>query len=1424
MSPKDLLKRKSLLIATGCVVLVILVVIGTREFQIRYARSHAATSYETVLAEIQQATSTQAIYALAEEAGLTVTSSTAQDGSTVDNVTSILITDPTSGAVLATVREYDDLLSAPSSTSSMNPPPAPLNILLGPATTSAVQFSWSEWPAGGVVGYNIYRNGKLIGNSSSTSFIDNGLSPSGQYIYGVAAYDANGNTSAVVTTTAWTDNPVGALSSTLPQVQGLKASVSGNSVNLSWQAPNPIGNVEGYILYRSVSSGGCNSGGGVSGEIYNSVLSGGWWSSSNSYGSLATQYSDGAADGLTTPLPSGTYYYCVAASSDGSHRGSLSAQAEATVTNSYLPVPAASLTKVTSSSISFSLYSVYPNVQYAGYKIYRQLYQQNYGYTGSQQFLAQISQSPGATSTTFTDTGLSVLGMGGGDTPGQLSYTYFVSGYNAAGETSPMSVNPKGEVATNGMVLEANPVADMPSQAQGLTASVSGSSVMLTWEGAMGAVYDIFRANASGACTTLASLSVEDAATRLSAPLIHGGSGAGYIGSSIGGYFVDNPDPGTYYYCVVSAMGNTAAISDITGTEIAYGPVSQEISATVLSPTAPPPAAPTNLTITGISSSTISLSWAAAVDSNGTVAGYQVYRDGTQIAKITGTDFTDSGLTAYVPHTYAVAAYDTAGNTSLESWNVSAMAAPLPSEVQGLSATSTNGAVQLSWQPAAAQGNNNSIYGYLLYGGTSSPCSAQSPLIAETSTLSWAGANLSSGTYYYCVLAQDWYGTLSPMSAQVGVTVQASTTKILQPKKICPVSGCNEPKPIKNPILLTPTSTPISTVTSSSLPAVKKLPPSVALINSPISTAPGKTFTLVWSTQNVTSCVASGAWSGAKGLSGTVTETSVATSSGSMIYTLTCSGPNGTASTTVKEFITSPVGISTPGVSYAAGILSGLFTPSLACAQTSGGGSTVEGNNTGQFAVCSIAGSNGTANIFVGQGGEITGINGNYQFDVVDQGGDGDPNFMAALNADGVAGDNGIQALGGPSVLANPNGNLITLVINEDPTANQIAATAGDDGIALFISTQQPDGTYQNGCAASLFVSNTVKNTSNIPGINMGIFIENEAAHEIGHCLGLAHTNDPKNVMYGGGLDGTSAINTLLTFNPAQIQYLQDVRAGKTIQVDPDSCEQVCKTGKGFVMAISSEQCVSETTLCGNQPGTVWYAPSQTCMSCPAGSYADQTLGQCILNSECTPTSTNYDSNTGTCGNSVPEEQCGIDSEGVNQCTYASTGVTCNCDAGYNTSGNQTGGGFVRCSDSSGNAVDTPAGACEGSCQSGQIDLNNNGTDCVPDCDQDINNPACNLCTGGLTQLPDGSCVTAACAADPSDPSCPDPCTIDPGAPGCQNYCANNPQDSECGGGDDNSNIAKMSKMVVSQTSTVLSKPTLIQGILNDMGNFFKSL
>jgi endoglucanase len=82
------------------------------------------------------------------------------------------------------------------------------------------------------------------------------------------------------------------------------------------------------------------------------------------------------------------------------------------------------------------------------------------------------------------------------------------------------------------------------------------------------------------------------------------------------------------------------------------------------------PTTPTNVRVTGTTSSSVSLAWDASTDDIG-VTGYQVLRGTTVVGSQAGLTFTDTGLTAATAYSYTVRALDASGKQSAASASVS---------------------------------------------------------------------------------------------------------------------------------------------------------------------------------------------------------------------------------------------------------------------------------------------------------------------------------------------------------------------------------------------------------------------------------------------------------------------------------------------------------------------------------------------------------------------------------------------------------------------------------------------------------------------------------------------------------------------------------------------------------------------------------
>ena len=90
-------------------------------------------------------------------------------------------------------------------------------------------------------------------------------------------------------------------------------------------------------------------------------------------------------------------------------------------------------------------------------------------------------------------------------------------------------------------------------------------------------------------------------------------------------------------------------------------------------------------------------------------------------------------------------------------------------------------------------------------------------------------------------------------------------------------------------------------VGSGTLPPVTPPSPSVSISASPTSVTSGGGSTLTWSSNNATSCTASGNWSGSKATSGSQKITNITSTS---TNTLTCTGNGGSSSATVYILVT----------------------------------------------------------------------------------------------------------------------------------------------------------------------------------------------------------------------------------------------------------------------------------------------------------------------------------------------------------------------------------------------------------------------------------------------------------------------------------------------------------------------------------------
>ena len=180
------------------------------------------------------------------------------------------------------------------------------------------------------------------------------------------------------------------------------------------------------------------------------------------------------------------------------------------------------------------------------------------------------------------------------------------------------------------------------------------------------------------------------------------------------------------------------------------------------------PSSPTNLSSSGTTETTTTLSWAASADNVG-VTGYEVFQNGSSIGTVNGTSATVNGLTAATTYSFYVRATDAAGNVSGNSntINVTTNTPPdtqAPSSPTNLSASgTTQTSTNLSW---SASTDNVGVAGYDVYRNGSN--------IGNTANTYYVVTGLTaSTTYSFYVRAKDVAGNVSGNSNTISVTTQS---------------------------------------------------------------------------------------------------------------------------------------------------------------------------------------------------------------------------------------------------------------------------------------------------------------------------------------------------------------------------------------------------------------------------------------------------------------------------------------------------------------------------------------------------------------------------------------------------------------------------------------------------------------------------
>ncbi|MFO7829503.1 MAG: M4 family metallopeptidase [Bacteroidales bacterium] len=174
-----------------------------------------------------------------------------------------------------------------------------------------------------------------------------------------------------------------------------------------------------------------------------------------------------------------------------------------------------------------------------------------------------------------------------------------------------------------------------------------------------------------------------------------------------------------------------------------------------------PPSTPSNLYLTGKTQTSVGLAWNPSSDNVG-VAGYKIYKNGTEVKTVQETNTTINGLNSETSYSFYVKAYDMSDNLSSSSNTIHVTTngsteqdTESPSRPQNLTASDIGEtSLKLTWNPST---DNVGVDRYKIYinGGTYGYVSTTSEIIT----------GLTEGTeYYFYVRAYDAAGNSSSTS------------------------------------------------------------------------------------------------------------------------------------------------------------------------------------------------------------------------------------------------------------------------------------------------------------------------------------------------------------------------------------------------------------------------------------------------------------------------------------------------------------------------------------------------------------------------------------------------------------------------------------------------------------------------------------
>jgi chitodextrinase len=211
------------------------------------------------------------------------------------------------------------------------------------------------------------------------------------------------------------------------------------------------------------------------------------------------------------------------------------------------------------------------------------------------------------------------------------------------------------------------------------------------------------------------------------------------------------------------------------------------------SPDTTAPQVPTAPSIGQFDQTLVQVLWNPTTDNVG-VAGYNLFRNGTQLYTSSQVNYTDTSVSPSTTYSYQVQAFDAAGNLSALSApaTVTTRAVPdttppsVPANLKGTALTDQE--ISLTWSPST---DNVAVAGYRVLGGATA--ASLSPIASVTTNSFTDTMSLHPNTaYYFAVEAFDTSRNYSAQSAVITVSTLPDTTPPTVPANVAATGTGNQ--------------------------------------------------------------------------------------------------------------------------------------------------------------------------------------------------------------------------------------------------------------------------------------------------------------------------------------------------------------------------------------------------------------------------------------------------------------------------------------------------------------------------------------------------------------------------------------------------------------------------------------------------------